>query len=107
MVERRKKHRAGTPGAHPLAASARLRARQREERRKRDRNATPPRQRVTFLLPAALVERLRGAVLGTPGATMAGLVAGSLERTMAEMENERGAPFSPTRRPLKRGRPPR
>lgn len=107
MVERRKKHRPGTADAHPLAASARFRTRKLEERRKRDRDTTPARQRVTFLLPAALVDRLRDAVHGTPGATMAGLVSGSLERTVAEMEHERGAPFPHSRRPLKRGRPPR
>lgn len=102
MVERRKKPRADTAESHPLARTARLRTK-REERRSAPRS--DERQRVTFLLPRTLIERLRDAVHGTAGATMAGLVAQSLERTVDELEHLRGAAFPRRRKALKAGRP--
>jgi hypothetical protein len=105
MVERRKKPRQGSAEAHPLAKDARLATKVIPSESARAPSEPIARERVTFLLPTGLIDRVRDAVHGTPGETMAGLVSRSLERTVDEMENARGTAFRRRRQPLKAGRP--
>lgn len=62
-------------------------------------------ERVTFQLPIDLIERARNAVYWTPGATIAGLMEHALAAHLAEIEQQRGAPFPLRESALKTGRP--
>ena len=66
----------------------------------------PRKQRVTFQLPAELIEKARDAVYFTPGLTMSGLVEAALRSELAKAEKKRRKPF-PSRRGaiLRTGRP--
>ncbi|MGE3541369.1 MAG: hypothetical protein AB7N91_28540 [Candidatus Tectimicrobiota bacterium] len=64
-----------------------------------------PKERVTFQLPLALIERARNTVYWTPGATVAGLMEDALTAHLAHIEQQRGAPFPPREQALKTGRP--
>ncbi len=108
MVERRKKKRS-RPDAHPLAARVKLRPSSAPaiDRRgvKRGTPERADRERITFLLDAELIERLRNAVYWSEGVTLASLVADSLTRTVDKMERNRGASFPRRKAELPTGRP--
>jgi hypothetical protein len=108
MAERRKKKRSRSDG-HPLASKARLRpSGPAIDRRRtaRDRAAVSvDRERITLLLDAELIDRLRNAVYWSDGLTLAGLVAASFERTLDQMERTRGASFPKRKGELPTGRP--
>lgn len=106
MVERRKKARSKE---HPLASKVKLRPKgpaldRRASARKKETDR-PERERITLLLHRSLIERLRNAVYWTAGLTLAGLVARSIEASIAQLESERGAPFPQRESELKIGRP--
>ena len=65
----------------------------------------PGKERVTFQLPADLIERARDAVYWTPGATMAALMEAALTDHLAKLEKRRGGPFERRGGALKTGRP--
>jgi hypothetical protein len=75
--------------------------------------ATSPRaadshnQRITILLPATLIERLRNAIYWTEQCTMTRVIADAIHDAVAEMEHTNGGTFPPRLTPLKRGRPRR
>ena len=76
--------------AHPAAQSARAHN-----------------QRVTVVLPTALIERLRNAVYWTGESTLARYITDPVEDTVTALEHANGGPFAPRLSPLKRGRPAR
>jgi hypothetical protein len=63
-------------------------------------------QRITLHISAEIVDRVKNAVYWEPGLTVAGFAEDALEKALAEMETQRGAPF-PQRRQhrLRGGRP--
>ncbi len=63
-------------------------------------------QRITLHISAEIVDRVKNAVYWEPGLTVAGFAEEALEKALADMEAERGAPF-PQRRQhrLRGGRP--
>jgi hypothetical protein len=61
--------------------------------------------RLTFHLPAAVLERAKNAVYHTPGLTLAGLGVAALTRELDRLEEQRGEPFPPRNGPLRTGRP--
>ena len=97
-----------TIGASPLDAVVPLR---RDEAPPAEREAKlvpvprPGKERVTFQLPADLIERTRDAVYWTPGATMAALMEAALTDHLAKLEKRRGQPFERRGGALKTGRP--
>jgi hypothetical protein len=70
-------------------------------------NGLPANQRVTVVLPTALIERLRNAVYWTGQTTLARLVADAVEDVVTDLEQSNGGPFPRRLSPLKRGRPSR
>jgi hypothetical protein len=62
-------------------------------------------ERVTFHLPADLIERARNSVFWTPGLTLATLAEEAIRDALDRIEKERGEPFPPRKRALKTGRP--
>lgn len=64
-------------------------------------------QRVTILLPTALIERLRNAVYWTGRHTLAQLITDAVEDLVHELEQPNGGAFPVRLSPLKRGRPVR
>ncbi|HEV3073598.1 MAG TPA: hypothetical protein VHB47_04200 [Thermoanaerobaculia bacterium] len=69
--------------------------------------AAPPAAawRLTFHLPAAVLERAKNAVYHTPGLTLAGLGVAALTRELDRLEEQRGQPFPARNGPLRTGRP--
>lgn len=61
--------------------------------------------RLTFHLPAAVLERAKNAVYHTPGLTLAGLAVAALTRELDRIEEQRGQPFPARNGPLRTGRP--
>ncbi len=61
-------------------------------------------QKITFSLPASLIERLRNAVYWTGNRPLAGLVEEALEALVTEMEEVNREVFPPRLSPLKAGR---
>ena len=98
-----------TIGASPLDAVVPLRRDEAPPAGEREVGAAPaPRpgkERVTFQLPADLIERTRDAVYWTPGATMAALMEAALTDHLAKLEKRRGQPFERRGGALKTGRP--
>ena len=74
----------------------------------RGRSASWPmlRSRLSTDVPLIVVERLRNAVAGTKGATLAGVVTAAVNEFIDRLERRRGSPF-PARlsRRLRAGRP--
>jgi hypothetical protein len=68
--------------------------------------ARPAKERVTFQLPAPVIEKVRDAVYFTPGLTMAALMEEALLTHLDRVEKKRGEPI-PSRKgaALKTGRP--
>lgn len=64
-----------------------------------------PKQKITFSLPTALIERLRNAVYWTGDRPLASLVEEALEALVTEMEEVNREAFPPRLSPLKAGRP--
>lgn len=66
----------------------------------------PSKQRITLHISAELVDRVKNAVYWEPGLTVAGFAEEAFSKTLAEIEEERGAPF-PQRKQhrLRGGRP--
>ena len=92
-----------TIGANPLDAVVPL-----QPRRDEAPPADAPRrgkERVTFQLPVALIERVRDAVYWTPGATMAALMEAALSDHLERLEKRRGQPFERRGGALRTGRP--
>jgi hypothetical protein len=107
MVERRKKKRSKVE-EHPLASKVKLRPSGPAIDRRAGRRGTAERterERITLLLDADLIERLRNAVYWSDGVTLAGLVADSLTRTVDKMERARGTSFPRRKAELPTGRP--
>lgn len=90
-----------TIGTNPLDALIPAAPVQAEERLEEQSS-----ERVSVNLPADLVNRAKNLVYWTPGETLAGLIARSLEAEVARIEKERGEVF-PERpnRKLTPGRP--
>jgi hypothetical protein len=63
------------------------------------------RERVTFHLPASVIERVRNAIFWTPGLTLTEFARNAFLRELEEMEKEKGSPFPPRKREIRRGRP--
>lgn len=63
-----------------------------------------PKQKITFSLPARLIERLRNAVYWTGNRPLASLVEEALEALATEMEEVNREAFPPRLSPLKAGR---
>lgn len=63
-----------------------------------------PKQKITFSLPTALIERLRNAVYWTGDRSLASLVEEALEALVMEMEEVNREPFPQRLSPLKAGR---
>ena len=63
-----------------------------------------PKQKITFSLPAPLIERLRNAVYWTGNRPLASLVEEALEALVTEMEEVNREPFPQRLSPLKAGR---
>ena len=61
-------------------------------------------QKITFSLPTALIERLRNAVYWTGDRSLAGLVEEALEALVTEMEEVNREAFPQRLSPLKAGR---
>jgi hypothetical protein len=108
MVERRKKKRTHAE-EHPLASKVKLKpsgpAIDRRGARRGASAERTERERITLLLDADLIERLRNAVYWSDGVTLAGLVADSLARTVDKMERARGMAFPRRKAELPTGRP--
>ena len=66
-----------------------------------------PKQKITFSLPAPLIERLRNAVYWTANRPLASLVEEALETLVTEMEEVNREAFPQRLSPLKAGRPQR
>lgn len=62
-------------------------------------------QRVTIHIPIDLIERVKNAVFWQPGLTLAEFAEQALAHAIEELENERGTPFPPRKKPLRGGRP--
>ena len=62
-------------------------------------------ERLTVHLPVELIERVKNAVYWTPGLTLAALAEEGLRTLVAQMEDERKAPFPQREAELKGGRP--
>ncbi|HXO42264.1 MAG TPA: hypothetical protein VN999_12490 [Thermoanaerobaculia bacterium] len=65
----------------------------------------PAAWRLTFHLPAAVLERAKNAVYHTPGLTLAALAVTALTRELDRLEEQRGEPFPQRNGPLRTGRP--
>jgi hypothetical protein len=63
------------------------------------------RERVTFQLPRAILDRARNAVFFSPELTLAGMVEEGLGKVLDKAEKANGGPFPPRSAKLKRGRP--
>lgn len=63
-----------------------------------------PKQKITFSLPTALIERLRNAVYWTGNRPLARLVEEALEALVTEMEEVNQEEFPQRLSPLKAGR---
>ena len=63
-----------------------------------------PKQKITFSLPTALIERLRNAVYWTGNRPLASLVEEALEALVTEMEEVNREAFPQRLSPLKAGR---
>ena len=63
-----------------------------------------PKQKITFSLPTALIERLRNAVYWTGDRPLASLVEEALEALVTEMEEVNREAFPQRLSPLKAGR---
>jgi len=63
-----------------------------------------PKQKITFSLPTALIERLRNAVYWTGDRSLASLVEEALEALVTEMEVVNREAFPQRLSPLKAGR---
>jgi hypothetical protein len=61
--------------------------------------------RLTFHLPAAVLERAKNAVYHTPGLTLAALGVTALTRELDRLEEQRGQPFPTRNGPIRTGRP--
>lgn len=70
-------------------------------------SSRPQKQRMTVLLPAPLIERLRNAVYWTEYRTLARIITDALEDAVTEMEHSNGGAFPTRLAPLKPGRPQR
>ena len=64
-----------------------------------------PKQKITFSLPTALIERLRNAVYWTGNRPLASLVEEAIESLVTEMEEVNREAFPQRLSPLKAGRP--
>ncbi len=62
-------------------------------------------ERMTVLVPAALLSRARDAVFWSPGLTMAALVEQAVEREIERLEKKRGEPFPKRKSAIRTGRP--
>jgi hypothetical protein len=98
--------RPSTIGANPLDAVVPMQSR-RGASLPAEAPAAPRRgkERVTFQLPVALIERARDAVYWTPGATMAALMEAALSDHLEQLEKRRGQPFERRGGALRTGRP--
>jgi hypothetical protein len=63
--------------------------------------------RLTLVLPAPLVERVRNAAFWTPGETLAGIGARAVLAELAKIERANGGPFPERTLPMRKGRPAR
>jgi hypothetical protein len=62
-------------------------------------------ERITFQLPASLIDRARNAVYWSPELTMAQLAEIGIATYIDQLEKERNAPFPPRKGAIKTGRP--
>jgi hypothetical protein len=62
-------------------------------------------QRLTVVIQADLLDRLRNAVYWSAGLTLTALVEDALADTIDRMERKNGEPYPRRMEPLKRGRP--
>jgi hypothetical protein len=62
-------------------------------------------QRMTFILPVDVIDRVKNAAYWTPGLTLADLAAQALTEAVDRLERKRGEPFPPRKSTLKGGRP--
>lgn len=62
-------------------------------------------QRLTVVIQADLLDRLRNAVYWSAGLTLTALVEDALAETIDRMERKNGKPFPHRMEPMKRGRP--
>lgn len=65
----------------------------------------PGKKQLAVILSAGLVERAKNVVYGTPGVTLAGLVAEGLLKAVERRERANGGPFKARRKDLSPGRP--
>jgi hypothetical protein len=63
--------------------------------------------RLTLVLPAALVDRVRNAAFWTPGETLAGIGARAVLAELSKLERANGGPFPSRTQPVRKGRPAR
>jgi hypothetical protein len=98
--------RKSTIGANPLDAVVPIKSGRTKQAGVQAEPARPVKERVTFQLPAPIIERARDAVYWTPGLTMAALMEEALRTHLDGVEKKRGEPI-PSRKgaALKTGRP--
>jgi hypothetical protein len=88
--------RKSTIGTNPLDAVI-PRSQEAEER--------PPVNRMSFIIPPELQERVRNCVYWTPGLTVAGLATQALSDALDKLERKNGGPFAQRKSNLVGGRP--
>jgi hypothetical protein len=61
-------------------------------------------QKVTLIMDADLVERLKNAVYWSPGLSLSGVLEEAAEKMISQLEKKNGKPFQERNGELKKGR---
>lgn len=76
-----------------------------EPKKHSQKQAKPPKQRITVQISVDVIERVKNAVYWTPGLTLAALAEEALAKAVDELEEKNGETFSKRKDELKTGRP--